>query len=321
MSQYAVKFDDVLQAAKRISTRAHRTPVMTCQSLDQWIGTKVYLKCENLQVAGAFKFRGALNAITQLTDPQKTAGVVTHSSGNHAGALAAAAGMFGIAAHIVMPNNSTQVKMDAVRSYGGEITQCEPTLADRERVASEVQARTGATLIPPFNHPHVIAGQGTCALELWEQVPYLDVVVSPVGGGGLMSGTCVVSRHVKPLAKILGVEPEGAKDAFESKQAGEWIPQTDPQTICDGLRTSLGELTWPYIRDQVDEILLANDAETTEAMRFCWERTKMIIEPSCAVVLAALKKKIERTPKSEIPRHVGVIIGGGNVDLGNLPWN
>ena len=292
---------------------------MTCSALDRRIGTRIYLKCENLQKTGAFKFRGAMNALLQFSEQQKSAGVVTHSSGNHAGAIAAAAGMLRMKAHIVMPSNSTEAKKAAVREYGGSITECKPTQVDREKVAAEIQQQTGATLIPPFNHPDVIAGQGTCAKELLRQIDFLNVVVAPIGGGGLMSGTCAATKHLQPDVQIWGAEPKGADDAYRSKAQGAILPQTNPQTICDGLRTGLGDLTWPFVRDDVDEILLADDEQTTDMMKFCWERSKLIIEPSCAVVLAALENRLRGL--STKPRHVGVIIGGGNVDLENLPWN
>ncbi len=307
---------DVYAAAERIRGIAHRTPVVTCQAVDDWLGCRVYIKCENLQKTGAFKFRGAVNAVSQLSQSQLAAGVVTHSSGNHAAALSAAAARFGAAAHIVMPSNSAAIKKAAVASYGGQITECEPTLQARLEVAERVQSETGAVLVPPFDHPDVIAGQGTCALELLEQVSWLDAVVAPIGGGGLMSGTCLSVRGVRPEARIWGVEPSGADDALRSKQANRMIPQTAPDTICDGLRTSLGELTWPFIRDQVDQVITADDPATREAMRFVWERTKLIIEPSSAVVFAALHRYLPQLESADRPHHIGVIVSGGNVDLG-----
>lgn len=310
--------DDVEQAAMRIGSYAHRTPVLTCQAIDKLVGANVFFKCENLQKCGAFKFRGAINAVSQLSADELKQGVVTHSSGNHAGALAAAAQLFGAAAYIVMPSNSSEIKKAAVRSYGGVITECEPTLQARLSVAEKVQNETGAILIPPFDHPHIIAGQGTCALEFLEQVPQLDAIVAPVGGGGLMSGTCIAARASKTDLLVLGAEPEGADDAFQSKQAGKFIPQNDPNTVSDGLRTSLGDLTWPFIRDQVDQIITANDQETIAAMRFFWERAKMVIETSSAVPLAAILK---RYANDSPPKNIGIILSGGNVDFANLPWN
>lgn len=314
-----VSFNDVIEAHQRIASHIHRTPVLTCRAIDQRIGTRVYLKCENLQKTGAFKFRGAMNALLQFDPAQRSQGVVTHSSGNHAGAISAAANRLGMNAYIVMPSNSTEAKKSAVREYGGQITECKPTTVDREKVAAEIQQETGATLIPPFDHPDVIAGQGTCAKEFLRQVSYLDVIVSPVGGGGLMSGTCLASRAIRPDMTIWGAEPTGADDAYQSKLTGTLVPQNNPQTICDGLRTGLGKLTWPIVRDQVDEIIVADDEHTADMMRYCWERAKLIIEPSCAVVLAALENRLK--DQANPPAHVGVIIGGGNVDLDNLPWN
>lgn len=316
----AISIEDIRSAASRIGPYAHRTPVLTCETIDQRVGMRIYFKCENLQKAGAFKFRGAINAIAQLTDDEKARGVVTHSSGNHAGALAKAAQIFGISAYVVMPSNSTEIKKAAVRGYGGKITECEPTLEARLSGAAKVQAQTDAVLIPPFDHPHIIAGQGTCALELIQQVPTLDAIIAPVGGGGLMSGTCIAVKSLNPEMLILGGEPEGANDAYQSKTANKFIPQTSPNTISDGLRTSLGDLTWPYIQQQVDEIITVNDEETVDAMRLFWERAKIIIEPSSAVPLAAILKRFSSLGENEKPKSIGLIISGGNVDLANLPW-
>jgi threonine dehydratase len=313
----SVCFDEVRSAAIRIAPYCHRTPVMTCSEIDQRVRARVFFKCENLQKTGAFKFRGATNAIAQLSPEELSRGVVTHSSGNHAAALASAARIFGATAYIVMPSNSSAIKKAAVVHYGGQITECEPTLAARLEVANRVQQETGAVMIPPFDHPHIIAGQATCAREFLHQVPELDAIIAPVGGGGLMSGTCVSARAMKPGMLVLGAEPAGADDAFRSKQLGKFVPQLDPQTISDGLRTSLGELTWPYVRDQVDEIITADDEGTIEAMRFFWERTKLVIEPSSAVPLAAIFKRFSDTAP---PENIGVIISGGNVDLLDLPW-
>ncbi len=322
----SVSFFHVQQAATRIAPYVHRTPVLTCQTIDEMVGGSVFFKCENFQKSGAFKFRGAVNAILQLTPEELSRGVVTHSSGNHAGALASAAQIFGTQAFIVMPSNSSEIKMAAVRSYGGQITECAPTLEARLSVADQVQKKTGSVLIPPFDHPHIIAGQGTAAMELLEQVPDLDAIIAPVGGGGLMSGTCIAARAFNPEMLVWGGEPVGADDAFQSKLAGKFIPQLSPNTISDGLRTSLGALTWPFIRDQVDEILTANDDETVVAMKMFWERTKVIIEPSSAVPLAAILKRYSRQstshPANSVqPGKIGVVLSGGNVDLMNLPWN
>ncbi len=324
-----VGISDVRRAAIRIEPYIHRTPVFTCRTIDKRVGANVFFKCENLQKSGAFKFRGAINAVSQLTPEELQRGVVTHSSGNHAGALASAAQIFGTTAYIVMPSNSSEIKKAAVRDYGGRITECEPTLAARTSVAAEVQKETGSVLIPPFDHEHIIAGQGTAALEFFQQTPQLDAIIAPIGGGGLMSGTCISARAFDPKMLILGAEPEGADDAFLSKQAGKFIPQTSPDTLSDGLRTSLGELTWPFIRDQVDEIITVGDDETVDAMKMFWERTKLIIEPSSAVPLAAILKRYagtgsvleSKSPNSKRPKDIGVIISGGNVDLLSLPWS
>ncbi len=320
----SVGFADVKAAAERIRSFVHRTPVLTCAAISERVGCNVFFKCENFQKSGAFKFRGAVNSVAQLSESELASGVVTHSSGNHAGALALAARMFGAKAHIVMPSNSSEIKKAAVREYGGLITECEPTLDSRMSEAARIQGETGAVLIPPFDHPHVIAGQGTVALELLEQVPELDMIVAPIGGGGLMSGTCLAARALKPEIRIVGAEPAGADDAFQSKNAGKFIPQLAPDTIADGLRTSLGQLTWPFIRDEVDEILLADDAATVSAMKFFWERAKVIIEPSCAVPLAAIFHRFSEARCSDSPearpQNVGIIISGGNVDLQALPW-
>ncbi len=321
----SVRFVDVQAAANRIRSYVHRTPVLTCEAINKRVGCNIFFKCENFQKSGAFKFRGAINSVAQLSEADLASGVVTHSSGNHAGALSLAARIFGTKAHIVMPSSSSEIKKAAVREYGGVITECEPTLAARMSEAARIQNETGAVLIPPFDHAHVIAGQGTAALELIEQVPELDMIVAPIGGGGLMSGTCLAARELKPSLRIIGAEPTGADDAFQSKQAGKFVPQLSPDTVADGLRTSLGQLTWPFIRDEVDEILLADDLATVSAMKFFWERTKVIIEPSCAVPLAAIIKRFsEPTFKDsslERAENIGIIISGGNVDLQALPWS
>jgi threonine dehydratase len=313
---------EVQKAAERLEGYAHRTPVLTCAAINDFVGVNLFFKCENLQKSGAFKFRGAVNAISQLTPSELKRGVVTHSSGNHAGALALAAKLFGTAAYVVMPSNSTAIKKAAVKSYGGKITECKPTLEARLSGAAKIQKETGAVLIPPFNHPHVIAGQGTCALEFLTDHPELDVIVAPVGGGGLMSGTCISARALRPEIVVLGGEPEGADDAFQSKQKGEMIPQLGPNTISDGLRTSLGDLTWPFVRDQVDEIVTVSDEETVAAMRMVWERMKIVVETSSAVPLAAVIKKYSGDSKklSSNRKNIGIIVSGGNVDLANLPW-
>lgn len=315
---YAADLDAVRDAERRIAPLAHRTPVMTCRTLDGLAGRSLFFKCENFQKVGAFKFRGASNAVFKLSDEVAARGVVTHSSGNHAQALALAAKMRGIPAHIVMPSNASPVKRRAVEGYGGRVIECPPTLEARETTAAAVIAETGATLIPPYNHPDVIAGQGTAALELMREVPGLDVVVTPVGGGGLLAGTCVAAKGMNAEVDVVAAEPLGADDAARSKAAGKLIPQTKPQTIADGLLTSLGDLTWPLVRDQVERVVTVREEEIIAAMRLVWERAKLLIEPSAAVAVAAvLSEEFKALPGR---RRVGVILSGGNVNLDQLPW-
>lgn len=307
---------DIRAAAERIRPYAHRTPVLTCQSLDEKVGAQVFLKCENLQKVGAFKFRGACNAVYSLTDEEAARGVSTHSSGNHAQALALAARMRGIPAYIVMPGNAPQVKKDAVAGYGGQITFCEPTLAARESTLARIVAETGAEVVHPYNDARVIAGQGTAALELLEEVPDLDVIIAPVGGGGLLSGTSIASKGLNPRIRVIAGEPEMADDAWRSLQADRIIPSENPTTIADGLLTSLGTLTFPIVRENVEQIVTVSEAGIVASMRFVWERAKIIIEPSSAVAVGVLwERKIDLTGLK-----VGIILSGGNVDLGRLPW-
>ena len=313
-----VHFRDVKEAAQRIESYAHRTPVITCSAIDDLAGCQVFLKCENFQKVGAFKFRGAINAVLQLSDEQTTNGVVTHSSGNHAQALALAAKMRGIEAHIVMPENAPPVKRAAVEGYGVKVISCEPTLQARETTTERVIAETGATLIHPYDHPHIIAGQGTAALELLGDVEGLNCLVAPVGGGGLLSGTCLASHGVDSSIKVFGAEPLGADDAARSFAAKQLIPQNGPKTVADGLLTSLGELTWPIIRDHVADIITVTEQEILSAMRLVWERAKLVIEPSAAVATAvAFSASFQELASA---KRVGVILSGGNVNLESLPW-
>lgn len=318
MPTYPATLDDIRAAAARIAAWAHHTPVMTCATLDALAGRRLYFKCEQFQKVGAFKFRGAANAVLQLSPAEAARGVVTHSSGNHAQALALAAKLRGIPAHIVMPSTASAVKRAAVVGYGGRVIECEPTLAARLSTAAAVQAETGATLIPPYDHPHVIAGQGTAALELYEQVPDLDAVLAPVGGGGLMSGICIALRGLAPHIRLFGAEPAGADDAARSLAAKRLIPQTGPNTIADGLLTSLGDLTWPVLRDHLETIVTVSDVQIIAAMRLAWERAKLLIEPSSAVPLAAVLTPEFRALDG--PRKVGIVLSGGNIDLDRLPW-
>lgn len=314
-----VQVSDIADAVPLVSRYAHRTPVVTNSKLNEWAGRSLFFKCENLQRAGAFKFRGAIHALSRLSPSELKAGVVTHSSGNHAGALALAAKIFEIPAYVVMPDGSNAIKQAAVREYGGQIIPCANRQADREATAERVRQETGAILIPPYDHPWIIAGQGTAAWELLDEVPELDYVIAPVGGGGLLSGTALAAQRSPGGPRVIGAEPVGADDAYRSKQAGQFIPQTDPQTIADGLRTSLGEWTWPLISTHVLDIMTVSEEAITGTMRDFWERTKLIIEPSCAVAVAvALNRSVQKLPSSA--RRVGVIISGGNVDLGQLPW-
>ena len=305
----------IQQAAERIKPYVHRTPVLTNESLDQRVGAQVFLKCENMQKVGAFKFRGACNAVYSLSDEEARSGVCTHSSGNHAQALALAARLRGIPAYIVMPDNAPQVKKDAVAGYGGQITFCEPTLQARESTLERIRLDTGAAVIHPYNDERVIAGQGTVALELLEDVPDLDVIITPVGGGGLLSGTAIAATESKKGIRVIAGEPELADDAYRSMQAGEIIPSVNPKTVADGLLTSLGTLTFPIICERVEQIVTVSEQGIIDSMKFIWERAKLVIEPSAAVAVAVLwEKKVDLTGLK-----VGVILSGGNVDLGKLP--
>jgi threonine dehydratase len=311
-----ITLQNIQQAAERIKPYAHRTPVLTNESLDQRVGAQVHLKCENLQKVGAFKFRGACNAVYSLSDDEAARGVCTHSSGNHAQALALAAHMRGIPAYIVMPNNAPQVKKDAVAGYGGQITYCEPTLEARESTLERIRLETGANFVHPYNDERVISGQGTATLELLDTVPNLDAVITPVGGGGLLSGTSIAAKGLNPHIRIIAAEPEMADDAFRSMQAGGIIPSTNPKTIADGLLSSLGEINFPIIQQNVEQIVTVSEQGIIASMKFIWERAKIIIEPSAAVAVAVLwEKKIDLSGLQ-----VGIILSGGNVDLDKLPW-
>lgn len=315
---YAADLAAVRSAAERIRGVVHRTPLLTSETLDRLAGRGVFFKCENLQKTGAFKYRGATNAVRKLSDAEAARGVVTHSSGNHAQALALAARVRGIPAYIVMPRTAPAVKKAAVEGYGGIVTLCGPTLADRERAANEIVARTGAALIPPFDHPDVIAGQGTAALEMLEDVPDLDAIVAPVGGGGMVSGFCAAAHGVNPKCRVFAAEPLGADDAARSKAAGEWLPQTAPNSIADGLLTSLGQLTWPFVRDRVERVVTVTEDQIRAAMRLVWERMKLVIEPSAAVGVAVVLSPEFR--ELDGVERVGVVLCGGNVTLDKLYW-
>ncbi|MGB8658231.1 MAG: pyridoxal-phosphate dependent enzyme [Candidatus Zixiibacteriota bacterium] len=308
--------ETIRKAARRIQPFVKRTPVLTCKSLDQMIGAELYFKCENFQKVGAFKFRGATIAVLSLSDEEANRGVATHSSGNHAQALALAAKNRGITAHIVMPENSSKVKIEAVKGYDGHIVFCEPTLKAREDALTKVVEETGAHFIHPYNDYRVIAGQATCALELLEEIRDLEVVMAPVGGGGLLSGTALTVSYLSPQTQVIAAEPEGADDAYRSFYQGRLIPVANPKTIADGLRTSLGDKTFPIIQRHVRQIVTVSEDAIVSAMRLVWERMKIVIEPSAAVPLGALlENKIDAKGK-----RVGIIISGGNVDLNKLPF-
>ncbi|HWP46208.1 MAG TPA: pyridoxal-phosphate dependent enzyme [Candidatus Limnocylindrales bacterium] len=307
---------EIQQAAERIKPYIHRTPVFTSSSLNHMVQADLFFKCENFQKAGAFKFRGACNAVLSLSESEARRGVATHSSGNHAAALALAAQRRGIPAFIVMPRTAPEVKKAAVAGYGGKIVFCEPTLAAREATLTKIVEETGATFIHPYNDPRVIAGQGTAALELLAEVPKLDVIMTPVGGGGLLSGTAIVVSELSPTTQVIGAEPEGADDAYRSLQEGRIVPSVQPHTIADGLLTSLGDLTFAILQKYVQKIVTVSEKAIIMGMRHVWERMKIIIEPSAAVPVGALfERKIDLTGK-----RIGIILSGGNVDLDRLPW-
>ncbi len=309
-------YADVVKAHQIVQKYAHRTPVLSCSGINKMVGAELYFKCENFQKVGAFKFRGACNAVFSLSEAEAAHGVGTHSSGNHAAALALAASMRGIAAHIVMPINAPDIKKKAVAGYGANITFCKPTQEARESTLAAIIAETGATEIHPYNNFNVIAGQGTAAKELIEDKGEFDVILAPVGGGGLLSGTAIATKHLLPGCRVVAAEPAGADDAYRSFQSKTRVPSVEPKTIADGLLTSLGERNFAIILDNVDAIVTVSEEAIVEAMRMIWERMKIIIEPSSAVPLAAiLEKKVDVQNKK-----VGIILSGGNLDLGNLPF-
>ncbi|HVF65379.1 MAG TPA: pyridoxal-phosphate dependent enzyme [Casimicrobiaceae bacterium] len=303
-------------AHARIAPHVHRTPVLTCSSLDAAVGARLFFKCENFQRIGAFKARGAVNAVFALPQAQATRGVVTHSSGNHGAAIAYAAARRGVRACVVMPDSAPRIKQHNVRSLGATIEYCGPTGAAREARCRDVQLATGATLVHPFDDVDVIAGQGTAALELLDEIPDLDCIVAPIGGGGLLSGTAIASKGVRPDIRVVGTEPANADDAARGFRSGVVEPVASTTTIADGLRSPLAPRTLRAIRMHVEAVATASEASIVDAMRLVWERMKIIVEPSCAVPIAAL---LERTLALDGLR-VGVILSGGNVDLDHLPW-
>lgn len=315
-AMYIPTFDDMLEAHERVKPYIHRTPVLTSSLIDELTGAALYFKCENFQKAAAFKVRGASNAVFGLSDEQARRGVATHSSGNHGLSLSYAAGRRGIPCHVVMPRTAPQAKKDAVIGYGGKITECEPSTLSREAVLARVQEETGADFVHPYNDPRVIAGQGTCAKELIEQVEDLDAVIAPIGGGGMISGSCLTCSNLAPDVKIYAAEPEQADDACRSFRAGHIIADDAPDTVADGLKVPLKELTWHFVSNHVTDILTASEQEIIDAMRLIWARMKIVMEPSSAVPLATILKNKDVFAG----KRVGVIITGGNVDLDKLPW-
>ncbi len=311
-----VTLKHIRAAAERIRPYAHWTPVLTCAGLDNMTGGRLFFKCENFQKVGAFKFRGACNAVLSMPEEEAAKGVATHSSGNHAAALALAANLRGIPAHIVMPHTAPEAKKAAVAGYGGIITFSEPTQESRRSTLESVMEQAGAIYIPSYNDPRIVAGQGTAAAELVEEVPDLDIVIAPVGGGGLLSGTAVAVSELSPTTRIIGAEPANADDACCSLKEGRVVPSDDPRTIADGLLMSLSQLTFGIIRERVERIVTVSEEAIISAMRHVWERMKIIIEPSAAVAVAAvLGDELDVTGK-----RVGVILSGGNVDLERLPF-
>lgn len=313
--------DDMLEAHERIKPYIHRTPVLTSRFLNELAGCEMFFKCENFQKAGAFKVRGASNAVFGLSDEDAKNGVCTHSSGNHALSLSYAAGQRGIPCNVVMPHSAPEAKKAAVRGYGGIITECQPSTTSREEVFAKVQAETGGNFVHPYNDPRVIAGQATCSREFLEQMEEIgekpDMVVAPIGGGGMISGTCLTLSNLAPDVKIYAAEPLNADDAARSFKAGHIIADDAPVTVADGLKVPLKDLTWHFVSNYVTDILTATEEEIVEAMKLTWTHMKIVIEPSCAVPLAVILKNKDVFAGKK----VGVIITGGNVDLDKLPWN
>jgi threonine dehydratase len=308
---------DVEAAARRIAGRVRVTPVLESAAIDALARASLHFKCENLQHVGAFKFRGASNAVWSLADADARRGVLTHSSGNHGAALALAARQRGVPAHVVVPENAPAIKLANMRDAGATLHFCAPTLAAREAAAERVRVDTGATMIHPFAHPDVIAGQGTATLELLGQVPALDVVVAPVGGGGLVSGTAIAAQARRPGIAVLAAEPDGAADAFRAMASGQREEHPAADTVCDGLRTGIGAINFTIMQQQGVRVLTVPDDATIAAMRLIWARLKLVVEPSSAVALAAVLAH----PEIFAGRRVGLILSGGNVDLDRLPWH
>lgn len=308
--------EDILAASERIRPYLHRTPVLTSSTINKIAGCNIFFKCENLQKAGVFKARGATNTVFSLSDEEVKKGVATHSSGNHAAALSLAASLRNTTAYVVMPSNANKVKIKAVQNYGGKITFCEPNLKSREETLIKVIAQTGSIEVHPYNDVRIIAGQSTAAKELIEEVNNLNIIMSPVGGGGLLSGTALSAHYFGKNVQVIAAEPTGADDAFRSFKSKSFIPSINPQTCADGLLTSLGSVTFEVIINHVSDILTADDTEIIAAMRLIWERMKIIAESSSSVPLAVILKNRDLFAH----KNVGVIISGGNVDLDSLPF-
>jgi threonine dehydratase len=313
---YIPVYDDMLEAHVRIAPHIRRTPVRTSDYLNDLAGCQLFFKCENFQEPGAFKVRGATNAVFGLDDTQAAKGVATHSSGNHASCLSYAAMLRGIPCNVVMPRTAPQAKKDTVRRYVGKITECEPSTTSREATFAIVQAETGSDFVHPYNDPRVIAGQGTCSKEFMEQTGGLDAVVAPIGGGGMISGTCLTLSTMAPECRVIAAEPERADDAYRSFKAGHIIADDAPKTIADGLLVPLKDLTWHFVSNHVSEIYTASEQEIIDAMKLTWKHLRVVMEPSSAVPLAVILKN----PGAFRGKRVGVIITGGNVDLDTLPW-
>ena len=313
---YIPTYDEMLAAHERIKPHIRRTPVRQSDYLNDLTGARLFFKCENFQEPGAFKVRGATNAVFGLDEAQAALGVATHSSGNHASCLSYAAMLRGIPCNVVMPRTAPQAKKDTVRRYGGVITECEPSTTSREETFAKVQAETGGDFVHPYNDPRVIAGQGTCSRELIEQADGLDMVVAPIGGGGMISGTCLTLATLAPETRVIAAEPETADDAYRSFKAGHIIADDAPKSIADGLLVPLKDLTWHFVSNHVSEIFTASETEIVEAMKLIWKHLRVVMEPSSAVPMACILKNRDFFAG----KRVGIIITGGNVDLDRLPW-
>lgn len=309
-------YEDMLQAHERIRPYIRKTPIRASDYLNELTGAELFFKCENFQEPGAFKVRGATNAVFGLSEEQAGKGVATHSSGNHASCLSYAAMLRGIACNVVMPHTAPQAKKDTVRRYGGTITECDPSISAREAAFARVQAQTGGDFVHPYNDPRVIAGQGTCARELMEQTGGVDCVVAPIGGGGMISGTCLTLSTLAPETRVIAAEPEQADDAYRSFKAGYIIADDAPKTVADGLLVPLKDLTWHFVSNHVSDILTVSEQEIIEAMKLIWKHLRVVMEPSSAVPFAAILKNSDQFTG----KRLGVILTGGNVDLENLPW-